>query len=173
MAFGALLEVALVDVAAVVADGVGDVEGEVVATLLGSHLQQLHVLLLGEVFLKVAVECGAAGEVLDVVFAMEAELVQNGERLVLDDVEVGVVAVARHEVAVLAVPLGVFDADVLGGDHLAVEHDFLGAVFLVFLLHQAEDGLHELAVFGAVLDGDAHELGSLDEAVDADGEVLA
>ena len=173
MAVGALLEVALVDMAAVVADGVGNVEGEVVAAFLGGHLEQLQVLLLREVFLEVAVECRATGEVLDVVLAVEAELVEHGERLVLDDIEVGVVAVARHEVAVLAVPFGVLDADVLGGDHLAVEHHLLGAVFFVLLLHQAEDGLYELAVFGAVLDGDAHEFRGLDEAVDADGEVLA
>ena len=173
MAMGALLEVAFVDVAAVVADGVGNVEGEIVAAFLGGHLQQLHVLLLRQVLLEVAMQGRAAGEVLDVGGAMEAELVEHGERGVLDDVEVAVVAVARHEVAVLAVPFGMFNAHVLSGNHLAVEHHLLGAVLLVLLLHQAEDRLHELAVLGVVRDGDAHELGGLHEAVDADGEVLA
>ena len=41
VADGALLQVALVDVSAVVAHRVRDVEGEVVAALLGGHLQQL------------------------------------------------------------------------------------------------------------------------------------
>ena len=66
-----------------------------------------------------------------------------------------------------------FHAHILGGYHLAVEHHLLGAVFLVLLLHQTEDGLHELAVLRVVVDGDAHELGGLDQTVDADGEVLA
>ena len=173
MTLGAFLEVAFVNVTTVVADGVGDIEGEVVATLFGSHLEQLHVLLLGEVLLKVAVPRRTAGKVLDVGGAMQAEFVEHGERLVLDDVEVTVVAVARHEIAVLAVPFGMLHTHILGGNHLAVEHHILGAVLLVLLLHQTEDGLYELAVLRIVVDGDAHELGSLDQAVDTDGEVLA
>ena len=55
MAVRALLQVALVDMATVVADGVGDVEREVVATLLGGNLQQVQVLLLGEVLVEVHV----------------------------------------------------------------------------------------------------------------------
>ena len=46
VAFGALVEVTLVDVAAVVADGVGNVEGEVVAAFLRGHAEQLAVLRL-------------------------------------------------------------------------------------------------------------------------------
>ena len=42
----ALLQVARVNVTALVADGVRDVEREVVATLLSSHTQQLTVLSL-------------------------------------------------------------------------------------------------------------------------------
>ena len=44
MAVWTFLEVALVDVSAVVADGVGDVEREVVASLFGCHAQELSVL---------------------------------------------------------------------------------------------------------------------------------
>ena len=173
VAVGALLQVALVDVAAVVADGVGNVEREVVAALLGSHLQQLAVLLLREVLLQVHVEGRSAREVLNVGRTVELELVDDGERVVLDDVEVGVVAVARHEVAVLAVPLGVLHADVLGRNHLAVEHHVLRAVLLVILLDEAQDALHEAEVVVVGRDLQAHELGSLDEAVDADGQILA
>ena len=56
MAVRALLEVALVYVAAVVADCVRDVEGEVVAAFVRSNLQKLLVLLLAQVLLKVHVE---------------------------------------------------------------------------------------------------------------------
>ncbi len=159
--------------AALVADGVGDVEREVVATFLSCHAEQLLVLLLGEVLLEVHVEGGTAREVLDVWCAVQLELVDDVERVVLYDVEVGVVAVARYEVAVLAVPLGVLDADVLGRNHLAVEEHVLGAVLLVVLLYDGQDALHELLVLVVGVNLQAHELGSLHEAVDADGEVLA
>ena len=46
MAVWAFLEVALVDVSAVVADGVGDVECEIVATFFCGNTQQLAILLL-------------------------------------------------------------------------------------------------------------------------------
>ena len=52
----ALVQVALVDVTAVVAERVGNVEREVVASLLGSHAQQLAVLRLREVLLQVHVQ---------------------------------------------------------------------------------------------------------------------
>lgn len=46
VAVRALLEVTLVDVSAIVADGVGDVECEIVASFFGSHFQELSVLCL-------------------------------------------------------------------------------------------------------------------------------
>ena len=77
MALGTLVEVALVDVAALVAYGVGDIEGEVVAALFGSNLQQVEVLLLGEVLVEVHVEGGAASEVLNIGCTVELELVDD------------------------------------------------------------------------------------------------
>ena len=55
VALGAFFEVTLVDVAAVVTDGVRNVEGEVVAAFTCRHTQQLAVLVLGEMLLQVAV----------------------------------------------------------------------------------------------------------------------
>ena len=45
-AHGAFLEISLVDMSAVIADGVGDVECEVVASLFCRHLEQFAVLCL-------------------------------------------------------------------------------------------------------------------------------
>ena len=73
------MQVTLVDVTTVVADSVRNVEREVVATFLCSHLQQLCILLLGEVLLQVHVEGRATGEVLDVGCAMQLELVDDGK----------------------------------------------------------------------------------------------
>ena len=106
MAVGTLLEVALVDVAAVVTYGIGDVEGEVVAAFLGGDLQQVQVLLLGEVLVEVHVQGRASGEVLDIGGAVQLELVDDAERVVFNNIEIAVVAVAGYEVAVFTVPLG-------------------------------------------------------------------
>ena len=46
MAVRTLLEIALVNMTAIVADSVGDVEGEVVTSFLCSHLQKVSILLL-------------------------------------------------------------------------------------------------------------------------------
>jgi len=52
-----LLEVMLADVSAGIADGVRDVEGEVVATFLSGHSEQLGVLCLGKMFFEIEVKC--------------------------------------------------------------------------------------------------------------------
>jgi len=137
VAFRTFMQVALVDMAAVVADGVGDVEGEVVASFLCGHAEQLAVLCLGEVLLQVGVQGGTAGEVCDVAFAVQTELVDQVQRVVLHAVEIAVVAVAGNAVTVLAVPLRVLHAYILGGNHLAVEHQFLALVLVVVFLDQS------------------------------------
>ena len=62
---------------------------------------------------------------------------------------------------------------ILGRNHLAVEHHVLRAVLLVVLLDQTEHALHELLIVIVRRDLQAHELGSLYQAVDTDGEILA
>ena len=79
MALRTLVQIALINMSALVAHGIGDVEREVVATLLGSHLQQLQLLLLGQVLLKVHVQGRTTSEVLDIWCAMQFELVKYGE----------------------------------------------------------------------------------------------
>ena len=62
---------------------------------------------------------------VDVATTVEAELLDGIGVFVLYDVEIRVVAVARHVVAVFAIPAGVLDPDVLGGNHFAVEEQIL------------------------------------------------
>ena len=64
-------------------------------------------------------------------------------------------------------------AHVFGGDHLAVEHHLLRAVLVVVALDQPQNLLGEAHVVGVVDDGDPLVFGRFDQAVDADGEVLA
>ena len=80
---------------------------------------------LREVLFEIAVEGAAAGEVVDVSTTVEAELLDGIGIFVLHDVEIRVVAVARHVVAVFAIPASMLDPDVLGGNHFAVEEQIL------------------------------------------------
>ena len=150
MAMRTLLEIALVDVAAVIADGVRHIEGEIVATLLGCHLQKLAILLLGQVLLQVHVQGRTACKMLDIRGAMELELLDDVCIRVLHDIEIAVVAIAGNEIAVFPIPLGMLHSDVLGRYHLAVEQHILGAIELVILLDKPENCLHKLQVIGIV-----------------------
>ena len=168
-----LLQVTLVNMATLVADGIGNVEREVVTSLLGSHLQQMLVLLLRQVLVQVHVQGRATGEVLDVRCAVQLELVDDAQRVVFHHVEIAVVAVAGNKVAVLTVPLGMLHTDVLGRNHLTVEHDVLRAVLAVVLLDKSQNALYEVQVVVVRRDLQAHELGSLHQTVDTDGQILA
>ena len=75
VAFRTRLGVALVDMPAIVADRIRDVEREIVASLLRSHAQQVAVLLPAQMFLQVHVQGRAAREVLDVFAAVQPEFV--------------------------------------------------------------------------------------------------
>ena len=55
MAMRTLLEITLVNISAVIAEGIRHIECEVVATLLCSHLQKLAILLFGEMLLQIHV----------------------------------------------------------------------------------------------------------------------
>jgi len=125
MAVWALMQIALVDISAVVADSVGNIECKVVTSLLSSHLQQVQVLLLRQVLVQIHVQGGATCEVLDIRSAMQLKLINDGKRFILNNIEIGVIAVARHKITVLTILLGMLHTDILGRNHLAVEHHIL------------------------------------------------
>ena len=77
MAFRTLVQVTFVDVTAVVADGVGNVEGEVVTAFLCGYAEQLAVLCLGEMLFQVGVQCRTTGEVRNVAGTVQTELVDE------------------------------------------------------------------------------------------------
>ena len=104
---------------------------------------------------------------------MQAHLVDDVERLVFNDVEVAVVAVAWNGIAVFPIPFCVFHTYILSRDHLAVEEGCLCAVLLVIFLDESESALYELYVCRVVVDLYAEEFCSLHETVDTDSKVLA
>jgi hypothetical protein len=56
MAVWALMQIALVDMSAVVADSVGNIECKIVTSLLSSYLQKMEVLLLRQVLVQIHVQ---------------------------------------------------------------------------------------------------------------------
>ena len=79
----------------VIADGVRNVEGEVVAALGSGYPEQLSVLLFAQMFFQIHVQCRASGQMLDVAATVQAEFVHNVQRAIFHNVEVAVVAVAE------------------------------------------------------------------------------
>ena len=136
MAFGAGFQVTFVDVPAVVANGVGDVKGKIVASFFGRNAKQLSILGFGEMFFQVGMERRTTGEMLDVFPSVKAELVNEVERFVFHDVKVTIVAIARNFVAIFAIPFGVFDSHIFGRNHFAVEEHLFRTIFFVVLFNQ-------------------------------------
>ena len=58
---------------------------------------------------------------LYVLTSVETHLVDNIQRLVLYNIEITVLAVTRHSIAVFPIPLGVLHSYILSRNHLAVE----------------------------------------------------
>ena len=158
---------------AVVANGVRDVESEVVTAFFRCHSQQLAILVLCEMFVEVAVQCRAACEVFDVAFAVEFELIENVSVLIFNDIELAIIAVARYFVAVFLVPLSMFHTYVFGWNHLAVEHQARFLVLFVVFLDKAEYLFHKVLIFRVIANFDAFKLGCFDYTVDTYCEVLA
>ena len=116
-----IMQEAFVDVPAIFTQGVRNVEREVVASFTGGNAEQLPVLCKTEMLVQIHVESRAAGEMLDVAAAVQAELLDDVRVGIFYDVEIGIIAVARYEIAGFTVPTGVFHTDVLRRNHLTVE----------------------------------------------------
>lgn len=112
MALGTFCEPVLGNKTTIIANCVGNVVGEIRALGFDGYIHEMAVLRLGEMFIEVGMEGGAAVQIARHAVAMEDELVKEVARFILDDVEVGVVAIAGNKVAVFLVPRGVFDTEV-------------------------------------------------------------
>lgn len=92
------------DVTAVIADGIRDVEGEVRTASFDGNVHQFAVLLLRKVLRQIDVTSTAAIEIAGEFVAVKDELVDHICLLVLNDIEIAVVAVARNLVSIALVP---------------------------------------------------------------------
>ena len=165
---------AFVNVFAVVADGDAHVDAEVVAAVVRGDVKQFAVAFLAERFIEVQMQRRAAVQPVDEFAPVQDEFVESvGALVIFHEVEVGVVAVARHAVAVAFVPGGVFHAEVFCRHEFGVEfHTVMAAGRLVGLEDDFQAILHEADIVVVVAHGDAAGFGRLGHAIDADGEKL-
>ena len=157
---------------AVVANGIRDVEREVVTAFDSRNTQQLTILSLTQVFLEVAVQCRTTGEVLNILTAVETETIENVQTRIFYYVEIAVVAVARNNITVFLVPFRMFYTYVLCRNHLAVEHNVFRAELFVLFLDDTEHFLNKVRIFGAIFYLYAQELCCFYQSVNTNRQVL-
>lgn len=112
MALGTFCKPVLGNKTAIIANCVGNIVGKIRALGFDGHIHEMTVLRLGKMFVEVGVKGGTAVQIARHAVAMEDEFVKEVACFILDDIEVGVVAIAGDKVAVFLVPRGVFDTEV-------------------------------------------------------------
>jgi hypothetical protein len=126
MAVGALLQITLVDMATIVADRIGDIKGEIVTAFIGRYFQQMGILLLRQMLLEIHVKGGTACKMFNIRCTMKFELVNNGQRVILHNIEITIITVTWYEITVLTIPLGMLYTDILSRNHLTIERSVQG-----------------------------------------------
>ena len=122
--------------------------------------------------IEVHMEGRTTSKMLDIRCTMEFELVNDGQRVILYHIEIAVIAVAWYKVTILTIPLSMLHTYVFGRNHLAVEHHVLRAILTIILFYQSEDTLYKVQIFIVRCNLQSHELSSLNESVDTDGQIL-
>ncbi len=95
-----------------VTDCVRDVERKVVAPCFDRVMQKLYILRLGKMLCQIDVTGASSVERTSVRLAVEAKLIHRIACLILDDVEIGVVAIARNIESIATIPLGKLDSQI-------------------------------------------------------------
>lgn len=112
MALGTFCKPVLGNKTAIVANRVGNIVGKIRALGFDGYIHETTVLRLGEMFVEVGMEGGAAVQIARHSIAMEDEFIKEVACFILDDIEIGIVTIAGDEVSILLVPRSVFDAEV-------------------------------------------------------------
>ena len=110
-AFWAAVHIAFGDVSAVIADGIGNIDCPVGAAGFYGNIEKIPVLFFGQMLGKIEMQGGAAVQIAGHFAAVENEFI-DGFCFVLDEIEIAVIAVARDNVAILFIPLCVFDTEI-------------------------------------------------------------
>ena len=74
-----LLQVTLINMTTIVTNSIGDIEGEIITTFLGSHFQQMQILLLRKMLIEIHVKGRATSQMLDIRCPMQLKLIDDGK----------------------------------------------------------------------------------------------
>ena len=173
MALRTFLKIMLAYVSALVADCVRDIECKIVTSFLGGNFQELAVLRLREMLLKIEMKGRATCKMLDILASMKAHLVYNVQRFVFNNVEIAVVAVTRHCITVFPIPFCMLHSHILRRNHLAIEQCCLGSIPDVVFFDKAESVLNELDIIRIVVNLNTKEFSSLYKTVYTNRKILS
>lgn len=97
---------------ALITDRVRNIEREVRRTFTDRYLQKFFILRLRQMLRKIHMQRRAAVETIRIHPAMQPELLQNVARFIFYDVEIRIITIARHEVAVALVPFRILYTEI-------------------------------------------------------------
>ena len=109
---GTFIQAMLVDMSAIIADGIGDIEGKIRAAGYHCGIEHLEILIFGKMLAEVAVVSRPAIEVLRELLATHFEFIKDVFCFVLYEIKIGIIPVTRHEIAIAFIPLGEFDTEI-------------------------------------------------------------
>ena len=95
-----------------IANRIRNIERKIGTSGLNCILHKNFVLFFCKMFIKICVECTTAIKILCKLFSVKNELIYYICSFVLYNIEVTVIAVARNEVSIFSIPLGVLDTKI-------------------------------------------------------------
>ena len=105
--------------------------------------------------------------------SVQFELVENCQRVILDAIEIAVIAAAWNKIPVFGVPFSMLYSDILCRNHLAVEHSFLCTESLILCFYQSKYSLYKLLIVLIRCDVKSHEFCCFYKTIDTNSEILA
>lgn len=112
-AYRTLLKTVLTDKTAVITYGVGYIDGKIGTLFCNGPVHDHTILRFGEMLIEINMESRATVKILGHLFAVQVDLIEHGKLFIFNAIEIRIIDVARNEVAVFSVPLGVLYTEVL------------------------------------------------------------
>ena len=158
---------------ALATERIRNVEGQIIAAGIDCRVQQEPVLILFQMLIQIDVAGRASIKIAGEIPAMELQLVQHIDFRIFDREKVTVVAVARDEQLLLAIPGSILHAEVFCGHHFGIPQNAVAAAFTVCVIDRLKDSLRIGDVIGIIgIDRNSQRFCAFDESVYADRQVL-
>lgn len=107
------IQLALADMAAGIANGIGYVKGKVITAGANSAGQQQLILGFGKMIFQVHMACAAAIQTPSIFFSVKLQLIDDGSGFIFHQEEIRIIAGAGNKIAILLIPCRIFDAKIL------------------------------------------------------------